>query len=122
MIEADRFKAAAICIIVLLFESINEICSRSSGCNLSLYFTAQFSVFSRYTKFCVSTLKSSYINYKTKETLSSTFTCSLNQTKKHCSLVRLKAKTYYYFQHSWDISYRQYTIIDTTLCYHSIPK
>jgi hypothetical protein len=61
MVEADRFKTAAICIIVLLFESINEICSRSSGCNLPLYFMAQFSVFSRYTKFCVSTLKSSSI-------------------------------------------------------------
>jgi hypothetical protein len=59
MVEADRFKTAAICIIVLLFESINEICSRSSGCNLPLYLMAQFSVFSRYTKFCVSTLKSS---------------------------------------------------------------
>ena len=59
MVEADRFKTAAICIIVLLFDSINEICSRSSGCNLPLYFMAQFSVFSRYTKFCVSTLKSS---------------------------------------------------------------
>jgi hypothetical protein len=58
MVEADRFKTAAICIIVLLFESINEICSRSSGCNLPLYFMAQFSVYSRYTKFCVSTLKS----------------------------------------------------------------
>ena len=58
MVEADRFKAAAICIIVLLFESINEICSRSSACNLPLYFMAQFSVYSRYTKFDVSTLKS----------------------------------------------------------------
>jgi hypothetical protein len=43
-----------------LFESINEICSRSSGCNLSLYFMAQFSVYSHYTKFCVSSLKSRY--------------------------------------------------------------
>ena len=47
MVEADRFNAAAICIIVLLFESINEICSRSSACNLPLYFMAQFSVYCR---------------------------------------------------------------------------
>ena len=60
MVEADRFKTAAICIIVLLFDSINEICSRSSGCNLPLFFMAQFSVYSRYTKFCVSTLKSRF--------------------------------------------------------------
>ena len=63
MVEADRFNAAAICIIVLLFESINEICSRSSACNLPLYFMAQFSVYSRYTKFCVRTLKSRGIKW-----------------------------------------------------------
>ena len=63
MVEADRFNAAAICIIVLLFESINEICSRSSACNLPLYFMAQFSVYSRYTKFCIGTLKSSSVSY-----------------------------------------------------------
>jgi hypothetical protein len=49
-----------------LFESINEICSRSSGCNLSLYFMAQFSVYSHYTKFCVSSLKSSYLGFFVK--------------------------------------------------------
>ena len=50
-------------LVALLFDSINEICSRYSTCNLLLYFMAQFNVYSRYTKFCVSTVKSSALKF-----------------------------------------------------------